>query len=224
MATESNIVKFGSTQIDANAFTSDPHGAVDKMTKALADVKDVDSAITALKSSEFIGRAAWIHTAIIVHNVFKDVKRSEAKELTAKMCKALGLAQAHVYNYRKAGEKLASGEWDEIPLSLMEFIHREKVKSMIDEIQPIDKIGEYELNDVIYQIFTATRKVNDKSEKCFISTNGDIKCESVIESGTTGIVWSKIKVSHLTKKETGKPYDVYHLDDSKTFEVKFLNL
>lgn len=221
------LVAFDGNAVDLAMFDKDPHKAVKDMANQLADVKGIESAITCVKSSEWVGKVAWVRTAIVVYNVFNNLPRKETKEYTTRMQEALGFkSPVSIHNYRKAGERLMSDDFEEIPTAMSDFIAKPKKSTAYDAVEIAKAIGFYEINDHVYIIYKGFKIESAKKKPAFLATTFDF-------SGTlpeNGYVYDfeenarpLIKVNHLVKVDSGNPYDTYEYKNIP-IDVQFLPL
>ena len=127
---------------------SDPISAVKAIDTAVKAMDSFDERVDFIGASAVQGRAQWVQTAIVVARAFDGLSRKEMAAKVEQFKTRLNYGRAHVYNYRKAGDKLLAmaeqGTLKDIPFSLVDFLASEKAEKVTKQsIKSCVKAGEY---------------------------------------------------------------------------------
>ena len=106
-----------------NGLGADPANAVTALATAAKQLKTIDEIDKAVNGCLAYGRMAWASTAVIIATVTQN--KSE-KDIVA-LGKRYGFSRASMYNYRQAGARLISGDYNKkeaLPAAMSKFLPR----------------------------------------------------------------------------------------------------
>lgn len=204
---------------------ADPCKAVNAIDESVKALKTFDEKVAFIGSSAIFGRAQWVQTSIVVARAFEGLSRKEMTPKVESLQSKMLYSRAHVYNLRKAGEKLLSeaklGTLKNVPYTLTEYLQPEKSEpvnkqSLID----IVKAGEYKTaDDEKMLIYRGKLKTSDGKDTVKYFT---------VPAGFTLKDGGKIEIAYEAKigkdgVPTGKEHEVYTAGD-KRIDVQIVNL
>ena len=196
--------------------------AIDESVKAL---KTFDEKVAFIGQSAFLGRAQWVQTAIVTARAFEGLTSKEMRPKVEALQSKLNYGRSHVYNLRKAGEKLLAeakaGTLKAVPFSLDEYIKPEKGEPINKQaLNNVTRAGEYVTADnEKFLIYRGTLKTSDNKEVIKYFT---VPAGGLLENGSNlSIQYEEIK--KLDGTSTGKESECYYNGKTKV-DVKIINL
>lgn len=204
---------------------SDPIKAIQAIDESAKALKTFDAKVAFIGQSALFGRAQWVQTSIIVARAFEGLSKKEIGAKVDTLKARLNYGRSHVYNLKKAGEKLLSeskaGTLKNVPFTLTEYIAPEKSEPINKQaLKNCVKAGEYTTADgEKYLIFRGLLVTSDKKENVRYFT---VPAGGLIKDGVN----LSIQSEGVTKKD-GTPTDKekeYYYNGKDRVDVKFINL
>lgn len=153
-----------------NLLATDEKAAIKSLIDAVDGMKSTEEKYDFIGASALRGRASWVQTAIVVTSAFKGLSRKEIGAKVDELQERLHYKRAQVFNYRKAGEKLIAGDYENIPFVMNDFIKSEKKDIFTENITEIEKRGVYYTNEKFFVIvFGKFKRSNGKDENKYFT-------------------------------------------------------
>ena len=203
------------------ALSEKPKATVTALAKEIATIS-TEQSIAKIGELAERDRCAWVYTALCVGNAFKNLSKRECAKRIAELQDKLKYSRAQVYNYRKAGEKLVSTDYEALPYDMAAFIREKKEKPVNNTIASITQKGSYRTGDnsenYIY-IGNVTNTAGKAQVKYFVTTKKDgEKLNRVCDN-------EEFFLALTPKKVEDKEVDFWDTADGKlSIEVNFVNL
>ena len=203
------------------ALSEKPKATVTALAKEIATIS-TEQSIAKIGELAERDRCAWVYTALCVGNAFKNLSKRECAKRIAELQDKLKYSRAQVYNYRKAGEKLVSTDYEALPYDMAAFIREKKEKPVNNTIASITQKGSYRTGDnsenYIY-IGNVTNTAGKAQVKYFVTTKKDgEKLNRVCDN-------DEFFLALTPKKVEDKEVDFWDTPDGKlSIEVNFVNL
>lgn len=123
MEKKNELTPYEAINTAINGLGVDPVNAVTALATAAKQLKTIDEIDKAVNGCLAYGRMAWASTAVIIATV---TQNKCEKDIIA-LGKRYGFSRASMYNYRQAGAKLISGEYNKkeaLPAAMSKFLPR----------------------------------------------------------------------------------------------------
>lgn len=204
---------------------NEPAKAVQVIDESVKGLKTFDDKVAFIGQSAMFGRAQWVQTSIVVARAFEGLSKKEIGAKVDTLKAKLNYGRSHVYNLKKAGDKLLAeskaGTLKSVPFTLTEYIAPEKREPINKQaIKNCVKAGEYTTADnEKFLIYRGLLLTSDKKESvCYFT----VPAGGLIKDGATIDIASEAK---LTKdgKTTDKEKEVFSIS-GKFYDVKLINL
>lgn len=208
-----------------NLVISEPIKAVQAIDESVKALKSFDDKVAFIGQSALFGRAQWVQTSIVVARAFEGLSKKEIGVKVDTLKAKLNYGRSHVYNLKKAGEKLLAeskaGTLKNVPFTLTEYIAPEKSEPINKQsLKNCVKAGEYTTADgEKYFIFRGLLVTSDKKENVRYFT---VPAGGLIKDGVN----LSIQSEGVTKKD-GTPTDrekEYYYNGKDRVDVKLINL
>lgn len=153
-----------------NLLATDEKAAIKSLVSAVDEMKSTEEKYDFIGASALRGRASWVQTAIVVTSAFKGLSRKEIGAKVDELQERLHYKRAQVFNYRKAGEKLITGDYESIPFVMSDFIKSEKKDIFTENITEIERRGQYMAGENGFVIaFGKFKRSNGKDENKYFT-------------------------------------------------------
>lgn len=204
---------------------SEPIKAVQAIDESVKALKSFDDKVAFIGQSAMFGRAQWVQTSIVVARAFEGLSKKEIGAKVDTLKARLNYGRSHVYNLKKAGEKLLAeskaGTLKNVPFTLTEYIAPEKSEPINKQaLKNCVKAGEYTTADgEKYFIFRGLLITSDKKENVRYFT---VPAGGLIKDGVNLTIQSE----GVTKKD-GTPTDKekeFYYNGKDRVDVKLINL
>lgn len=204
---------------------NEPAKAVQMIDESVKSLKTFDDKVAFIGQSALFGRAQWVQTSIVVARAFEGLSKKEIGAKVDSLKARLNYGRSHVYNLKKAGEKLLAeskaGTLKNVPFTLSEYIAPEKGEPINKQaLNNCVRAGEYTTADgEKFLIYRGTLKTSDNKESVRYFT---VPAGGLIKDGATIDIATEAK---LTKdgKTTDKEKEVFSIG-GKFYDVKLINL
>lgn len=204
---------------------SEPIKAVQAIDESVKALKTFDDKVAFIGQSALFGRAQWVQTSIVVARAFEGLSKKEIGVKVDTLKAKLNYGRSHVYNLKKAGEKLLAeskaGTLKNVPFTLTEYIAPEKGEPINKQaIKNCVRAGEYTTADgEKYLIFRGLLVTSDKKENVRYFT---VPAGGLIKDGTSLTVQSE-GVTKADGSPTEREKEFYYNGKDKV-DVKLINL
>lgn len=204
---------------------NDPCKAVFTIDESVKALKSFDDKVAFIGQSALFGRAQWVQTSIVVARAFEGLSRKEMNPKVEALKDKLNYSRAHIYNLRKAGEKLLAeskaGTLKNVPFTITEYITPEKGEPINKQaLNDVIKAGEYVTADGDKMlIYRGKLKTSDGKENVRYFT---VPAGGLIKDGDNIEIASESKLSK-DGTSTGKEHDVYYIGKNR-LDVQIVNL
>ena len=130
------------------AFETHEENALSLIKDNVNAIESTDELYTFIGRSALAGRAQWVQTALVCAKAFDGKTRKEVSALHKEFAEKLRYSEQSIHNYRQAGAKLLSGEFDHITDTMREFLARPSTqKTEYYSIETRRKAGQYKDNN-----------------------------------------------------------------------------
>lgn len=204
---------------------SEPIKAVQAIDESVKALKSFDDKVAFIGQSALFGRAQWVQTSIVVARAFEGLSKKEIGVKVDTLKAKLNYGRSHVYNLKKAGEKLLAeskaGTLKNVPFTLTDYIASEKGEPINKQaIKNCVKAGEYTTADgEKFLIFRGLLVTSDKKENVRYFT---VPAGGLIKDGANLTVQSE-GITKVDGTPTDKEKEFYYNGKDKV-DVKLINL
>lgn len=191
---------------------TDEKAAIKSLVSAVDEMKSAEEKYDFIGASALRGRASWVQTAIVVTSAFKGLSRKEIGAKVDELQERLHYKRAQVFNYRKAGEKLIAGDYENIPFVMNDFLKAEKKDIFTENISDIEKRGFYIAGEKAFTIgFGKFKRSDGKNENKYFALPA-VQWDEIVNGGVKEITIERMA------KENGKLKEHYFvvLNDETT--------
>ena len=127
-----------------STFETDERAALSLIVDNVNGITKAEDLFKMIGKSAMIGRAQWVQTAIVTAKAFENKSRAEVAETREKWAEVLRYSKQQIANFRQAGEKLISGDFEKIPNTMAEFLKRpSNQKAEFKSVSIVRRAGEY---------------------------------------------------------------------------------
>lgn len=204
---------------------SEPIKAIQAIDESVKALKSFDDKVAFIGQSALFGRAQWVQTSIVVARAFEGLSKKEIGVKVDTLKAKLNYGRSHVYNLKKAGEKLLAeskaGTLKTVPFTLSEYIAPEKGEPINKQaIKNVVRAGEYTTADnekyIIYRGLLVTSDKKENVRYFTVPAGGLIKDGAILNIQIEGI-------NKLDGTPTGKEGEFYY-NGKDRIDVKLINL
>lgn len=214
-----------SIEIVNDLVISEPIKAVQAIDESVKALKTFEAKVAFIGQSALFGRAQWVQTSIVVARAFEGLSKKEIGVKVDTLKAKLNYGRSHVYNLKKAGEKLLAeskaGTLKNVPFTLTEYIAPEKSEPINKQaIKNCVKAGEYTTADgEKFLIFRGLLVTSDKKENVRYFT---VPAGGLIKDGANLTIQSE-GITKADGTSTDKEKEFYYNGKDKV-DVKLINL
>lgn len=200
---------------------TDEKAAIKSLVSAVDEMKSTEEKYDFIGASALRGRASWIQTAIVVTSAFKGLSRKEIGTKVDELQERLHYRRAQVFNYRKAGEKLISGDYDSIPFVMNDFIKSEKKDIFTENITDFLRRGHYWTAEKEFVIIIGKFKRSNGKEENKYFTLPKVQWDELVAHEVAEITIERMA------KESGKLKEHYFVllgEETKEIDLQVVAL